>query len=224
MNSRYGIIFDLDGTLLNTLEDLADSVNSVLERRGWPIHPVDAYRYFVGNGMPMLVRRAVPREVMDQEDVKECIQEVRMEYSRRWAIKTAPYPGIQKTLERLSRIGSAMAVLSNKPQEATVDAVRHFFPDGLFSIVRGALPDKPIKPDPDSALEISGELGQEPSRMYFLGDSNVDMLTARSAGMTGLGAAWGFRGKEELLQAGASYIIEKPLDLLNFFKADKTAI
>ena len=220
MNDR-GIIFDLDGTLLNTLEDLADSVNNVLARRGWPEHPVDAYRFFVGNGMSMLVRRAVPQEFAHQEDVEECTQEVRREYSRRWAVKTAPYPGIQEALEEMSLKGFAMAVLSNKPQEATVEAVSHFFPQGLFSIVRGALPDRPIKPDPGSALEIAGALGLEPSRIYFLGDSNVDMLTAGSAGMTGLGAAWGFRGKEELLSAGARCVIERPLDLLKFFKADK---
>jgi len=214
----YGIIFDLDGTLLNTLEDLADSVNSVLSRKGWPEHPIGAYRYFVGDGLPMLIRRALPQEVMDQLVIDELILEVRREYSRRWARKTAPYPGVLMALENLADKGALMAVLSNKPHEATCKMVDHFFPGSYFILVRGALPGKAVKPDPGPAMDIARSMGLDVRQVYLLGDSNVDMYTAGAAGMIGLGAAWGFRDREELLQAGAHHILENPLDLLEFFE------
>ncbi len=215
--SSQGVIFDLDGTLLNTLQDLADTVNIVLAGRGWPEHPMDAYRYFVGDGLPMLVKRAVPDEVEDQEAIEACIQEARQEYSRRWANKTAPYPGVLRALEDLARKGVPMGVLSNKPHEATLHTVGHFFPDGYFQIVQGALPGRAVKPDPEPALEVAARMGLQPQQVYFLGDSNVDMFTANSAKMTALGAAWGFRGREELLQAGAHYILENPQELSGYF-------
>ncbi len=216
MNNR-GIIFDLDGTLLNTLQDLADSVNSVLGGRGWPQHQVDAYRFFVGDGLPMLVRRAVPEDVQDQVLINECIQAAREEYSRRWADRTAPYPGVIEALEELARNEVPMAVLSNKPHEATLHTVGHFFPDGYFQVVQGALPNGAVKPDPEPALEVAAGMGLKPHQVYFLGDSNVDMFTALRAKMTALGAAWGFRGREELLQAGAHYILESPQELSEYF-------
>ncbi len=212
-----GIIFDLDGTLLNTLQDLAASVNSVLDERGWPEHPVDAYRSFVGDGLTMLVRRAVPEHIRDQRLINEYVQAVRREYSRRWADKTAPYPGIPQALEELKQKGIVMGILSNKPHEATLEVVRHFFPGGCFEVVQGAMPNGLVKPNPKPALEVAARMGKNPGQVYFLGDSNVDMLTASSAGMIALGAAWGFRGREELLQAGARYILEKPLDIQRYF-------
>ncbi|WP_291318259.1 HAD family hydrolase [Desulfonatronospira sp.] len=215
--SSKGIIFDLDGTLLNTLQDLADTVNSVLGSRGWPQHPVDAYRLFVGDGLTMLIRRAVPEAVQDQVLLNECIQAAREEYSRRWANKTAPYPGVLHTLDALDRKGVPMAVLSNKPHEATVHTVGHFFPDGYFQVVQGALPNGAVKPDPEPALEVAARMGLKPHQVYFLGDSNVDMFTANSAGMIALGAAWGFRGTEELLKAGAHYILENPKEIPGYF-------
>ncbi len=215
--SNQGIIFDLDGTLLNTLQDLADTVNIVLAGRGWPEHPVDAYRYFVGDGLPMLVKRAVPDEVEDQEVIESCIQEARQEYSRRWANKTAPYPGVLEALEELARKEIPMAVLSNKPHEATLETVKYFFPNGCFQVVQGALPNGAVKPDPEPALEVAARMGLQPQQVYFLGDSNVDMFTAVRANMTALGAAWGFRGREELLQAGANYILQTPQELSGYF-------
>ncbi len=215
--SSKGIIFDLDGTLLNTLQDLADTVNSVLGSRGWPQHPVDAYRLFVGDGLTMLIRRAVPEAVQDQVLLNECIQAAREEYSRRWANKTAPYPGVLHTLDALDCKGVPMAVLSNKPHEATVHTVGHFFPDGYFQVVQGALPNGAVKPDPEPALEVAARMGLKPHQVYFLGDSNVDMFTANSAGMIALGAAWGFRGTEELLKAGAHYILENPKEIPGYF-------
>lgn len=215
--SNKGIIFDLDGTLLNTLQDLADTVNSVLKSRGWTTHPVDAYRNFVGDGLTMLIRRAVPEDVQDQVVINECIQAAREEYSRRWADRTAPYPGVLEALEELARNEIPMAVLSNKPHEATLHTVGHFFPDGYFQVVQGALPNGAVKPDPEPALEVAARMGLKPDQVYFLGDSNVDMYTALRAKMTALGAAWGFRGREELLQAGAHYILETPEDIKGYF-------
>ncbi|EFI35458.1 HAD-superfamily hydrolase, subfamily IA, variant 3 [Desulfonatronospira thiodismutans ASO3-1] len=215
--SNKGIIFDLDGTLLNTLQDLADTVNSVLKGRGWSTHPVDAYRNFVGDGLTMLIRRAVPEDVQDQSVINECILAAREEYSRRWANRTAPYPGVLEALEELARNEIPMAVLSNKPHEATLHTVGHFFPDGYFQVVQGALPNGAVKPDPEPALEVAARMGLKPDQVYFLGDSNVDMYTALRAKMTALGAAWGFRGREELLQAGAHYILESPQELSEYF-------
>jgi len=215
--SNQAIIFDLDGTLLNTLQDLADSVNSVLADRAWPEHSVDAYRYFVGDGLNMLVRRVVPEYISDQSVISECIQAVRLEYSRRWKNTTVPYPGVLQALEEMARKKIVMGVLSNKPHEATLDAVRYFFPDGYFYMIRGALPDQTLKPDPGAALEMAASMGTNPGQVYFLGDSSVDMKTANSSGMIALGAAWGFRGRQELLRAGARHILDTPLELPGYF-------
>ena len=218
MSNKFGIIFDLDGTLLDTLEDLADSVNTILSRQGLPEHPVDAYRNFVGSGMPALVRRALPENVQDEDFFNQCLEEVRGEYFRRWANKTAPYPGILQVLEVLYAEGMPMAVLSNKPHDATVKTVAHFFDVSFFKIIQGASSDRPLKPDPSAALTIIRDLGMEREDMYLLGDSDVDMFTARNAGITAIGAAWGFRGRNELLQAGAVRVLEHPQDLLVFFR------
>lgn len=217
MIKNPGIIFDLDGTLLNTLQDIADSVNSVLTSRGWPGHPVDTYRYFVGNGMTRLIKRALPENVRDQDMIKECTAAVFLEYSRRWTDNTTPYPGILKVLDELMQNKIPMAVLSNKPHEATLKTVNHFFYRDYFRVILGAQPQRALKPNPDSALDLAARLGKKPGQIYFLGDSSVDMLTAGNAGMIALGAAWGFRGPEELLSTGAGFILEKPQDLLDYF-------
>lgn len=216
MKNNQGIIFDLDGTLLNTLQDLADSVNSVLAARGWPKHPVDAYRFFVGNGMTKLVRRAVPENVRNQDVLNECSEAVRREYSRRWAVKTAPYPGILQILDKLKKKGISMSLLSNKPHEAALEAVNYFFPNNYFQVVQGALPQKALKPAPEAALDLAARMGKNPRQIYFLGDSSVDMLTAGNANMIALGAAWGFRDRKELLGAGAAYILENPRELADY--------
>jgi phosphoglycolate phosphatase len=218
-HAQRGIIFDLDGTLLNTLDDLANAMNSVLADNRWPIHPVSAYRTFVGNGMEMLVRRALPREHRNDQTVQVNTQAMRSAYGRAWAVKTRPYPGIENLLSALRHNAVPMAILSNKPHEATQSAVRHFFPHTPFAAVVGATPHKPKKPDPATALEIADQFRLEPERIFFLGDSDADMLTARAAGMTGLGAGWGFRGREELLANGAHQVLESAEELLRLFQA-----
>ena len=216
-----GVIFDLDGTLLDTLEDLADAMNTVLTDHGWPTHPLDAYRQFVGNGVTMLVRRAMPEdEHREERRVAEIVSEMRAVYARGWANKTTPYPGIERLLSALRDKDIPMTVLSNKPHDATAAMVDHFFPANLFRVVMGAHPDKPRKPDPTTALETAGRLGLPPGAILFLGDSDVDMRTAHAAGMTPLGAAWGFRGPEELRAAGARVVLGTPMELLEWLAAD----
>lgn len=212
--SHEAVIFDLDGTLLNTLEDLADSMNAVLRRAGFPTHGVDAYRYFVGEGMPTLVRRAVPEERRDEETLAACLAGMREEYSRRCLAKTRPYPGVPELLDQLTRRRVRMAVLSNKPQDATVQMVALLLKAWRFEAVAGARPGGPMKPDPAGALEIAAELALEPIRFLYVGDTATDMRTAVAAGMRAVGVLWGFRTADELQAAGADVLIQEPLDLL----------
>ncbi len=216
-----GVIFDLDGTLLDTLEDLADAMNTVLAEHHWPTHPLDAYRRFVGNGVTMLVRRAMPEEERREDRrVAEIVSEMREVYARGWANKTKPYHGIDHLLNALRDKSVPMTVLSNKPHDATLAMVDHFFPADLFRMVMGARPDKPRKPDPTTALETADHLDLPPGSILFLGDSDVDIHTANAAGMTPLGAGWGFRGPEELRTAGARVVLDTPMELLEWLAAD----
>ncbi|MGE5257517.1 MAG: HAD family hydrolase [Hyphomicrobiales bacterium] len=208
------VIFDLDGTLLNTLDDLADSMNCVLERNRLPKHEPAAYKYFVGDGMDMLVRRALPMDVADSGEFQRFLREMKNEYALRWAEKTRPYEGVPEMLEAFSADGLDMAVLTNKPDDATRQIIRRFLPDAPFRLVIGATPEKPKKPDPAVALEIAGRLNLPPERFVFVGDSSIDMRTAVAAGMFPVGALWGFRTREELIAAGAKMLFERPADLL----------
>lgn len=215
-HKHQGVIFDLDGTLLDTLTDLAESMNHVLGQKGWQVHPVDAYRRFVGDGVEMLAQRALPLEQRQDSIIEDCVRAVRAEYALRWARTTRPYAGVEELLRGLESLNIPMAVLSNKPNDATQDMVRHYFPGTAFQIVAGAMPGKPKKPDPGVALEMARQMRIPPDAMLFLGDSDADMRTARAARMVPLGAAWGFRGREELAAAGAAHVLEKPLELLDW--------
>lgn len=202
-------LFDLDGTLLDTLEDLADAVNAVLRARGWAEHPLDAYRYFVGNGMQALLRHAAP-EGTDAEALRSLGAGFIEEYAKNWASKTRPYPGIVLMLERLSALRVPFAVLSNKPHEFTQLTVRHFFPGIAFAAIQGSPKGGKAKPDPTLALGLARDIGVRPERVLFLGDSSVDMNTAKAAGMVPAGALWGFRTESELLEHGAKLLFESP--------------
>ena len=208
------VIFDLDGTLLDTLDDIADSMNAALARFGFATHPVDAYRYFVGDGPGNLVRRTVPKEHLDAETIDNCDAANKAEYLRRYADKTKPYPGILEMLSALQGRGIPMVVLSNKPDELTQVTVKNLLPDFSFKIVRGVGPDVPAKPDPSGTLRIAEELQIAPRNFLYLGDTNTDMQTANSAGMYAVGAVWGFRTREELERSGAKTLAEKPQDIL----------
>ncbi len=208
------VLFDLDGTLLNTLDDLADSMNDVLRHFGFPAHPVPAYKYFVGDGLEKLVYRAVPEDRRDEATLAACLAAMRQDYDRRWADKTAPYDGIPELLDGLAALGLPMTVFSNKPDEFTRVMVARLLPRWRFEAVFGARPGVPKKPDPAVPLEMAQRLQVPPAEWLYLGDTNTDMRTARAAGMYPAGVLWGFRPAEELLESGAQVLVEKPGDVL----------
>jgi len=209
------VLFDLDGTLLDSIEDLADSMNEVLARWELPQHPVEAYKYFVGDGMEQLAERALPRERRDEATVARCIREMRQEYQTRWNAKTRPYAGIPEMLDALTERGMTKVVLSNKPEEFTRKMVAGLLSRWRFEVVAGQKPDVPIKPDPAGALRIAEQLEIPPKAFLYLGDTNTDMKTAVAAGMFPIGVLWGFREADELLAHGARVLLEKPMDLLD---------
>lgn len=211
------LIFDLDGTLVNSLVDLADSANAVLAAAGYPIHPADAYRHFVGSGLERLMRRALPggeSAPHDAATLDPLLAAMRATYDARWHEKSRPYPGISELLAALTHLNFPLAVLSNKPDPWTQAFVSHFFPSTPFAVVRGALPGIPHKPDPASALDVAARLGVEPRHCLFVGDSNVDVRTGLNAGMAVAGVTWGFRDEAELRAAGATWLVHAPQDLL----------
>jgi phosphoglycolate phosphatase len=213
------VLFDLDGTLLDTLDDLGDSMNAALAARGYATHPIASYTSFVGDGVQNLVRRSLPADAAaDDAIVNELVPLMRGEYSRRWAAKTRPYDGIPGLLDGLVSRGLRMAVLSNKPHPATVEVVAHFFARWPFAATLGARPGVPIKPDAGAALEVSRLLGIPPAKFLYLGDTNTDMQTAVAAGMFAVGVLWGFRSEEELRVSGAQVIVAHPLDVLSLLE------
>ncbi len=208
------VIFDLDGTLLDTIDDLGDSMNSVLERHGYPMHDLGAYKYFVGNGMRNLVERALPEDKRDSASIGLALMEMRDEYAKRWADKTRPYPGIPALLDALTMKGIKLAVLSNKLDRFSNDIVKKLLPDWNFYPVYGEREGVPIKPNPAGALEIAQILGLSPEEFLYLGDTGTDMKTAVSAGMYAIGVLWGFRDAGELMNNGANMLITDPLEIL----------
>ena len=213
MTHRKCVLFDLDGTLVDSLADLANSMNRVLTRQGLPPHPVQAYRYFVGNGITKLVQRALPAEAQRQNLIQDCVQKMRQEYALHWADTTRPYPGITQLLDTLATLGIQMAILSNKPDELTQEVVRKLLPEWDFAAVAGARETIPKKPDPAGALRIANLLHHEPADFLYLGDTNTDMQTARAAGMFAIGALWGFRTADELKEHGAQALLAVPMEL-----------
>ena len=214
ISNYHSIIFDLDGTLLDTLTDLADSTNRVLTRHGFATHPVDAYRYFVGDGMRMLVERALPAEKKQTEVIDEVFAELHADYGKNWAVATRPYAGVVELLAGLQRQGIIMSVLSNKPDEFTGIMVRTYFPDIPFKCIYGVSDRVAKKPNPAGALRIAKETGIKPEQTLYLGDTLVDMKTAVAAGMFPIGALWGFRDEPELLAGGAKLLLPHPMQLL----------
>ncbi|UCH83750.1 MAG: HAD family hydrolase [Candidatus Latescibacterota bacterium] len=211
----HAIIFDLDGTLLDTLDDIADAGNAVLTRNGYPTHTKDDYRYFVGDGAPVLIRRVLPKDARKDELIERLYQEFRAEYARRWSLKTRPYDGVPRMLEGLSVRGLKLAVLSNKPDDFTKACATELLASGRFDVVAGLREGVPPKPDPTGAMWIADELGVSPAECMFVGDTSIDIKTALAAGMEPVGVAWGFRPIEELESAGARRILESPDDIFS---------
>ena len=207
---RYDtVVFDLDGTLLNTLQDLADAANYVCRAHGWPEHTLDEYRYFVGNGIPKLCQRFAPETARDEASQKEVLAQFSARYAAHKEDTTAPYPGIEAMLEALSAAGVRYGVLTNKEHTLAQGVMEHYFP-GRFEFVQGAVPGVPTKPDPTALHHLLARMGADESRTLFVGDSDVDIHTAHNAGLPGAGVLWGFRTKEELTAAGAEALAATP--------------
>lgn len=202
------VIFDLDGTLLNTIDDLTAAGNHVCAAHGWPTYTPDQFKRMVGSGIPTLVRRFTPDGLGDEE-VAGALAEFSAYYNDHKADKTAPYPGIPELLAALKGAGIHMAVLSNKAHAFAGPVVEGYFP-GVFEYVQGALPDAPLKPDPTLLRALMERIGAQPETTLFVGDSDVDVLTGKNGGLTVCGVLWGFRDRDELKEAGADWIIHSP--------------
>ncbi len=205
------VIFDLDGTLTNTLQDIANAMNRALRLLGLPEYPTDAYRYMVGNGAKKLAERAVGSR---QELAVEALELYQSYYEKHTHDITRPYDGIPQLLEALEERDIKLCVLSNKPHADTQGVIRYFFPDIHWAVVRGQIEGVPVKPDPAGALAIVRELNVQPDECLYLGDTSVDMLTATRAGMQAVGVLWGFRDEKELRENGAKLILAEPMELL----------
>ena len=209
-----GIIFDLDGTLIDSLADIATAANAVLEQFGFAVHPIQDYRIFVGDGVNVLMERIVPGQELTDEFKMKFLLAWKQEYSKQWNVQTRPYDGILDLINELKKGGYRLGVLSNKPQEFTQACVAEFFESDLIKPVWGLCEDRPKKPDPKGALEMASEWGLAPDEILYVGDTSTDMQTAVNAGMWPLGVSWGFRSKQELLAHGARSIIDHPMDLM----------
>lgn len=209
------VLFDLDGTLLDTLEDVADATNRIMARRGYPTHTVEAFKMFIGDGARMIVTRALPEDKRSDEIIQQAVSEWQVDYGQNCYVKTRPYPGIPELLDRLSADGVPMTIVTNKPDKITRLLVAELLPGWKFEAIIGARPDLPRKPNPAGALLAAQQLGIPPADFLYLGDTGTDMQTARAAGMFAVGVLWGFRQGQELLDNGAQVLIERPEQLLD---------
>jgi len=210
------VIFDLDGTLLDTIEDLTDSMNAALARMGYAAKTVEECKTLVGDGLATFIRRSLPPACAEDPAAARKLRElVRTEYRLRNAAKTRPYPGIPEMLKAMLKLRIPLAVLSNKPHDSTLEVVEKHFPDIGFKYVFGARDEVPVKPDPSGALKIARALGIPPGEVLYVGDTNTDMQTAAAAKMFAVGVLWGFRTADELRKNGARILVAKPSELLD---------
>lgn len=216
------VIFDLDGTLIDSLEDIARSLNKTLLKFKFRPFPVDEYKKLIGDGIDKMIFRALKKQpgfdkVISPALIKDIIAGYRHEYSRCWRLNSRPYPGIPKLLSELNRRKIKIGVLSNKAHVFTEAIVREIFPLVRFQSIEGARPGFPLKPDPGPALIFANKMSVTPGECIFLGDTAIDMTTANLARMYPVGALWGFREAPELINSGARALIAQPLELLRFF-------
>lgn len=205
-------IFDLDGTLCNTLDDLGNGVNKILGEEGLPTHPIDAYKYFVGNGMKMLITRSLPEDKRTDEYIEKVLARFLDHYEKHYLDETRPYDGITEAVSSLKQKGMKLAVVTNKTHERAEEIVRRFFGDS-FDLIIGNTSRFPLKPAPDATIDIMRQLGATVEDTVFVGDSSVDMQTAKNANLFAVGVLWGFRTAEELKAAGADILISDPKEL-----------
>lgn len=215
MQSFKAVLFDLDGTLINTLTDLANATNYMLEQFGFPTHEVEKYKYMVGNGMPKLMERALPNGHKDEQSIKEALNIFLPYYNAHSLDNTAPYNEIMQLLCELKNRNIKTAVVTNKAHLSAVSLVEKLFLN-MFSGVAGQKDGMPTKPNPTVVFNVMNELGVQPNECIFVGDSGVDMQTAKNSGAFALGVLWGFREKDELIKNGADDVIASPLELLKF--------
>ena len=208
------VIFDLDGTLLNTIADLAHSTNYALNKLGYPTHEIEKYNFMVGNGINKLFERALPEGEKTEENVLRVRNEFVPYYDIHNADDSRPYPGIAALLLALQNDGRKIAVASNKYQAATRKLIAHYFPEINFVEVLGQREGIPAKPDPSIVNDIIATAGVTKEEVLYVGDSNVDMQTAHNAGVTAVGVAWGFRPRTELEALHPAHIIEKAEELI----------
>ncbi|MCC8089555.1 MAG: HAD family hydrolase [Rikenellaceae bacterium] len=207
-------IFDLDGTLLNTIEDLAVSVNYSLEKCGFPPHPIDAYKKFVGNGINNLFLRALPEGEKNDTNIERMREFFLPYYADNGTKYTHPYEGIPELLKAITEKGIKIAVASNKYQEATVKIIANYFPDTDFCAVFGQREGIPVKPDPAIVFDILQLTGISADHTIYIGDSGVDMQTAKNSSLQSIGVTWGFRDEEELRTNGAVHIVNNPEEII----------
>lgn len=210
------VLFDLDGTLLDTRQDVGDAMNRVLASKGFPTHATEDYGTFLGSGARALVVRALPENYRDEATIKASLEIFRLDYQENCTVKTAPYPGIAELLDKLVMRGIKIGILTNKPHDTTLVCVRDLLAQWPFDVVIGHRDGQPTKPDPGGALEAAQRMGVAPDEILYLGDTEVDMETAQRAGMPPIGVAWGFREAQVLEESGAQAVISEPQDLLDF--------
>lgn len=207
------VIFDLDGTLLNTIDDLATSTNHALEYYGYPKHALSEYPYFVGNGISKLIERALPAEARTDSTITKVREEFVCYYQQHKTDLSHIYPGITELLKALRQAGSKLAVASNKYHQGTIELIHYFFGEHLFDVVLGQRENVPAKPDPSIVYEILERTKINPTHSLYIGDSGVDMQTASNCGITSIGVTWGFRTEEELKENNACYIANETADI-----------
>ncbi|MDR2122683.1 MAG: HAD family hydrolase [Flavobacteriaceae bacterium] len=214
------IIFDLDGTLLNTIDDLGNSCNHILEKYNYPVHPLDSYRYFVGNGISKLIERALPETERNPEFVEKLRKEFIKYYSEHSEDRTTPYPGVVKMLKDLEAMDIKLAVASNKFISGTRALVQKYFGDIRFVSVLGQREGVAVKPDPRIVYDtMEGSGIQNKNEILYVGDTGIDMKTARNSGIEGIGVLWGFRPEKELKDAGAVYIVKEAEEIIEIVQS-----
>lgn len=216
---KHAVIFDLDGTLLNTLGDLRAATNHALEVRGLPPHSMEEIRQFIGNGIRLLICRAMPEETPEAE-IDAALDDFKAYYAAHIHDRTVPYDGIPQLLTALKKRGIQVAVLSNKIDSASQQLIEYFFP-GKTDVVFGEHVGVPRKPDPTSCRMVMQQLGVQPEQVLYVGDSGTDMQTAKNAGLYAVGVTWGFRSKEVLLKYGADVLVHRPEQILQILDSDE---
>ncbi|MGD9366457.1 MAG: HAD family hydrolase [Desulfobacteraceae bacterium] len=208
------VIFDLDGTLLDTLTDIANAANRAMAAHGYPPHPRKAYQNFIGDGAKMLITRSLPEGCRKADIIESCTRDFITDYNHHWDRATRPYTGIMELIKALKDRAFQLSVVTNKPHRFTGAMMDHYFTNTSFAAILGQQDGIPMKPHPQQALAAAEHMGVNPSACIFIGDSALDMETARRAGMLPIGAGWGFRSIQELLEAGAMTVLNHPADLL----------